>query len=113
MRIGGRRAAVLIAVLLAVPVLVGVAWADPIGPDCGSCFGNIFTLTFDNLVNTPGPNTTLDLTLTIDTTNTTLSDTDVIRAVGVKVTSSTSDIVGTPTLTDAPGSTGSWTTLVG
>jgi hypothetical protein len=104
-----------ILVLLVLAGLGGVAWADPIGPDnCvnDSCFGNIFTLTFGNLTNISGPNSTLDVTLTIDTTNHTLPVTDVIRDVAIKITSSTSDVVDA-NLTIAPGGILEWDTLVG
>lgn len=39
------RGMVLAIALLAVSAFAGIAWADPIGPDCGSCFGGIYTLT--------------------------------------------------------------------
>jgi hypothetical protein len=37
---------VLALALLTAPILAGLAWAESIGPDCGSCFGGTYTLEF-------------------------------------------------------------------
>ena len=111
-----KRGVLTVAVLLLAWGALTVAEADPIGPtDCtnDSCFGNVFTLEFANLIVNNGTSE-VDVTLTIDTTDTTLSSTDVIRDVGFKITSSTTDIVGTPTLTSTTaGTTSDWTVVVG
>lgn len=75
------------------------ALADPIGPDCESCFGNIYTLSA--VAVTP---TDFTITYVIDTTNTTLSATDFIGQIAFKVTAQSSDITSaTLTTDDTPG----------
>ena len=96
-----KKYAISILAGLALGVLSFGATADPIGPDCagGSCFGNIFTLTYAAISPTEY---TIDLR--IDTSNTTLDATDFIAQVAFKVVSSSSDITNTPSLfTTAPG----------
>ncbi len=85
-------------VAAALFVLGGVAKADPIGPDCATCFGNIFTLSFTEV--TP---TEFKIDLKIDTSQTTLSLTDFIAQVAIKVTSNSSDIVSAALTSSPPG----------
>ena len=82
------------AAALAFSVAVGeAASADPIGPDCGSCFGVVYTL--ENFGNQDGGSTTNDIwriKLTADTTSYTGLDTDWISGVAMKIVSDGSDI---------------------
>lgn len=78
------------------------ARADTIGPNnCGSCFGNAFTLTYI----TTGTNT-YDITLTINGNGFNGSTPGYLQAVSPKV----GGVPSTLSLISAPGGTGEWTT---
>jgi len=92
----------LIGIAVAAALVAGGAAADPIGPDCGSCFGNVYTLSYDEV--TPEE---FAITLTIDTADTTLDATDYVAQVAFKATSSSDDVVSaTLVSTTAPGAWG-------
>lgn len=89
-------------VACAVAVACGAANSDPIGPNCGSCFGNIFTLSY--IAITP---TLYQIDLRINTTSNTLAAGSWISSVAFKPVSSTSDILGATLIgVTAPGA---WT----
>jgi len=88
------------ALCLFVLATAGVAKADTIGPSCGpsdseNCLGSTYTLTYSN------PSTNVyDIFLTVDTTGSTLSTSDTLNAVSLKLVSKlTGDTV---TLLSAP-----------
>src|SRR5690348_14019381 len=58
-----KRIIVLTGVLLALSA--GVTYADSIGPDCGTCQGSIYTLTWNGT--NDGTLNNYDITLTINT----------------------------------------------
>jgi hypothetical protein len=99
--------------LLFVLALVGIASicnASVIGPNCGTCQGNTYDLSY-SIVSSIGGTTTLDVFLTMDTTGYTGTGL-YVNAVAPKV----STTVNSATLLSAPtsypsGST--WTTIVG
>ena len=84
------------SLLLAVGLLSAVTTvlADPIGPDCGSCFGTIITLEYDSTpVVTSATTDTWEITLTIDTSGySNLPDPDTLKTVGFKVANSVVDV---------------------
>lgn len=68
---------------------VASAKADTIGPGgCGSCLGSSYTLSYST---TGNPNV-FDIFLTVDTTGFTNSNTDLLNAVALKLTSKDSNI---------------------
>jgi hypothetical protein len=76
------------------------AFADPIGPDCGSCFGSIYTLQYDPVPDSTTATTqTYDVFLTVDTSGTTGAGPN-LAAVALKV-SSASNLVSA-SLASAP-----------
>src|SRR5438093_4486691 len=85
--------------LLLVLVLAPTLKADPIGPDCGTCQGSIYTL---ELLGNPSTNV-YDVRLEIDTTGYSGGG-DFIHSVAVKI----GDAIDV-SLLDAPGGTGAWT----
>ena len=97
-----------LALILAAP-----ASATPIGPSCGSCFGNIYNLTYNTVpVSSTATTTTWQVTLTVNSTgytSPTSTTGDWIDAVAVKVSS----MLTSATLVSAPGGTGLWTTTLG
>lgn len=104
-----------VAALAIMSVDLPAAFADPIGPDCGSCLGNTYLLQYSNLV-VGATTSTLDLFLTIDTSGFDgfgAGNTGDLHDVAIKVVPNSSDIVGSPTLLSAPGGTGKWNTSVG
>jgi hypothetical protein len=101
----------LILGALALGALSFGARADPIGPSCGpndseSCFGNIYTLTYDGLVSDSGVTSIFDISLTIDTSGyNNPAGPGFLDAVGFKVTANGSDFIFA-SLLSAP--TGTW-----
>ncbi len=97
-------------------LLAAPSFADPIGgptdPTCGSgsCFGSLYTLTYSELNNNP---LTYAITLAIDASTYTQSNTDVLYAVAPKVVSNSSEFTGTPTLVVAPVALSDWSTVTG
>jgi hypothetical protein len=87
----------------------GAAWADPIGPDCGTCQGSIYTLEYDPVpVATTLDTETFRITFTIDT-----SGYDggglYIDTVAIKVSAQ----IVSASLFDAPTGAGNWITWLG
>ncbi len=78
------------AYALLAAITAAIALAGTIGPNCNSCNGGIYTLSYSNL-QTSGGTTTLDVLLSIDAANvsSTLGATAYVRDVAVKVSSST------------------------
>ncbi len=94
-------------------VLSQFAAADPIGPDCPTCNGGIYTLTYDGtaLPDSDAAHETFRITLTIDTSGVTsvVPTAAAIDAVAIKVASS----VTGATLVSAPDGTASWALVPG
>jgi hypothetical protein len=104
-----RNLAFLSLTLVASAFAAVSASADPIGPDCDTCQGGIYTLEYDGApISTTATTETFRITLTIDT-----SGYDgggiLLNAVAVKVSA---QLVGM-SLFDAPGGAGAWTTWMG
>ncbi len=91
-------------------ILLPSASADPIGPNCGTCQGSIYTLTYGGaaLPDADPLHETFQVTLTIDTTGYNGGGTD-IDDVAVKVASS----VFAATLVAAPSGTPNWVLQAG
>ncbi len=88
----------------------GPAYADPIGPDCDTCQGSIYTLTYSGspLLDADSSHETFRITLTIDTSG--YSGGGVaIDAAAIKVSPS----VFNSSLFDAPGGVSNWTLVPG
>jgi hypothetical protein len=64
------------------------AKADTIGPNCASCFGSTYTLTYTSTAN---PNV-FDVNLAVDATGYTGGNTNLLNAVSLKIVSQDSDI---------------------
>jgi len=95
----------VVPVLAAAMAIAAVpASADSIGPDCGTCQGSIYTLTYSGSpISTSGSSSTYRITLTIDTSG--YSGPGVrLDTVAIKATSSLSS----ETLFDAPGGAAAW-----
>jgi len=74
---------------LAMVLSAGQAVADPIGPDCGSCYGNIYTLTYD-----PIGTDIYRITLEIDTSGfVAIGSPEWLQAVSIKVAANDADYV--------------------
>jgi len=72
----------------AAAVFASAAFADPIGPTCGSCFGTIYTLTYDPVPDSTTATTqTFDIFLSLNTAGTTGVGPN-LAAVALKVSSS-------------------------
>jgi len=72
----------------AAAVFASAAFADPIGPTCGSCFGTIYTLTYDQVPDSTTATTqTFDIFLSLNTAGTTGVGPN-LAAVALKVSSS-------------------------
>lgn len=82
--------------------------ADPIGPNCGTCQGSIYTLQYA-LESTSGGNSTYDITYTIDTTGYNGGGTNLDSA-AVKVVSQFPSALE---LDSAPGGTSNWSVMDG
>ncbi len=106
---------VLAAAGLALLAAASPANATPIGPNCLTCQGSIYELTYSGSPISSTPTTqTFEVTLTINPTNFTPSGTNpappyFIEAVAPKVTSMENSV----TLVNAPGVLGNWTTVNG
>lgn len=92
----------------------GQANATPIGPDCPTCQGSIYSLTFDGsaLADSDPDHETYRITYTIDTTGYSSSGPTpgaAIDAAAIKVSSSLVDA----SLFSAPGGTGNWDLILG
>jgi hypothetical protein len=90
-------------------LLAPAASADPIGPDCGTCQGSIYTLEYDPVpIATTATTETFRITFTIDT-----SGYDggglYIDTVAIKVSSQ----LVSESLFDAPTGAGNWNTWLG
>jgi hypothetical protein len=84
------------------------AFADPIGPDCATCFGTIYTLQYDPVPDSTTATTqTYDVFLTLDTSGTTGAGPN-LAAVALKV-SSASNFVGASLASGPAG----WTVMNG
>lgn len=101
--------------VLAAPAL---AMADPIGPNCGSCDGGIYTLSWSGTPESTTATTETDrITLTIDTSGVPASLTSQgggagpfsLNAVAIKIASS----VISSSLFSAPGGTANWNLVTG
>ena len=97
-------------------VLSQFAAADPIGPDCPTCNGGIYTLSYDGtaLADTDAAHETFRITLNIDTSGVggvggVVPTATAIDAVAIKVASSIFDA----TLFSAPDGTASWALVPG
>lgn len=105
------RRGALLALLVAASA--GPSFAGSIGPDCGSCFGSIYSLVYlNNPISSTSTTQTFQVTLTIDTTHsnaTVGSAGDFIDAVGIKVSSKG---LG-QSLVSAPGGVSKWTLTPG
>ncbi len=102
------KAVVAWAVFLGLALGASPAFADSIGPDCGSCFGSIYTLQFNVVPDSSGGGfQTFDVTLTIDTSSTSGVG-PLLPAVAVKVASSATGV-----LESAPAIVGGWTEMDG
>jgi len=95
--------------LAALGLAAGSASADPIGPDCGTCQGSIYTLEYGGSpISSTSTTETFRITFTIDTSGYNGAAT-VLNAVAVKVSSA---LVGM-SLFSAPFVAGGWTTWMG
>jgi hypothetical protein len=100
MKLGLVKAAVALVGLGGLLGNVNVALADPIGPDCGTCFGTIYTLTSDFVdVGSSSLTDTFDIVLKVDATGTTKTGLD---AVAIKVAAQ-ADWVSGALLLEPPG----------
>jgi hypothetical protein len=100
-RVLSGRAAV---VALALTLLASGASADPIGPDCDTCQGSIYTLKYDPTpLATLAHTTTYRITLTIDSSGYTGGGVG-IDTVSVKV----ADSLFAGSLADGPGGAANW-----
>jgi hypothetical protein len=92
-------------------LLCGVAgspsYADTIGPNCGSCGGVVYTLTYaaDNALNAPVGKQWFDFTLNVDTSGINVSSAQFLTAVALK------DPVASQAQLLSPGS--DWTNVAG
>lgn len=87
----------------------GIAHADPIGPDCDTCQGSIYTLSYSGSPISSSPTEEIfRITLEIDTSTYTGGGTH-IDAVAIKVSPS----VISSSLFDAPGGVGDWDIVLG
>lgn len=99
-----------VVVLMAlVLIMAAPANADSIGPNCGSCQGSTYTLTYNPTpISTTATTQTYEVTLTINTSGYS-GEGKFIDSVAVKV----SPHLESSTLTIAPGGVGAWTLLPG
>jgi hypothetical protein len=86
--------------------VASAAFADPIGPNCGTCFGTIYTLTYDPVPDsTTATTATYDIFLSLDTSATAGAGPN-LAAVALKVSSK-----ATGMLVSAPAA--GWTEMDG
>ena len=104
---------VVLSTLFVLGLSVGTARANPIGPNCGTCQGSIYTLTNLGLVTDlftgDGLADTYRIMLTIDTTGYSVPTGVRIDEVAVKVSSG----LNGATLVSAPGGTSNWNLVTG
>ena len=88
-----KRALGTLACVVGISAFASIANADPIGPDCGSCHGGVYTLEFTEI-----DETHIVLTLTADMTG---EDVDVtgIGAVAFKIVANDSEITAVSLVT--------------
>ncbi len=99
----------LLAALAGPVLLAGIASADPIGPDCGTCQGSLYTLTYSGSpISTTSTTETFRITLTIDTSGYSGGG-SFLDTVAIKVSS----MLVSASLFDAPGGVGAWTEVMG
>ena len=104
-----RNCAVFLVTLGAIALVGSNASADPIGPNCGTCQGSIYTLEYSGSpISTTGTTQTFRITLTIDTSGYN-GGASVLNAVAVKVSS----MLVSMSLFSAPVVAGGWTTWMG
>jgi hypothetical protein len=101
---------VAVAAFLALYGMAGHASADPIGPDCDTCQGAIYTLTYSGvaLPDADPATETFRATLTIDTSGYNGGG-GFIDAAAIKISASSVSA----TLFAAPGGVGNWTLVPG
>ncbi len=80
------------------------AWADSIGPSCGSCYGGTYTLTNLGLLGSTATTETYRIQYDINTSGYTGAATDYIQSVAIKVSSGPV----WASLFSAPGGVGIW-----
>lgn len=98
-------AAILFLSVLSVPN----AAADSIGPNCGSCMGVVYTLTYGGSpISSTATTQTFQITFTLDTSGFS-GGSGFLMAVAPKVSSS----IDSFSLVSAPGGTSDWTTKSG
>ncbi len=97
----------LLVVFALACLLAGGAYAVPLGPDCGTCQGGIYNLTYAPIA-IGAVSDVFNLTLTVDTTFYTGSGL-FINAVAPKI----SNVVTVFGLLSAPGGVAGWTSLDG
>lgn len=103
-------------VVTTVLALLGAAstFGGSIGPNCGTCQGGVYGLTYSMVSTNIGGNDTYDVFLTINDTGLSISGYTLSQiytgAVAPKITSATPT---SETLLAAPGGTASWTTVPG
>jgi len=106
-----------IAALLVLPAL---AFADPIGPNCGTCDGGIYTLSWSGSpLSTTATTETDEITLTIDTSGVTASLIGqggtapfFLNSVAPKIVGNKADLISA-TLVSAPSPLSMWTHVPG
>jgi hypothetical protein len=100
----------LVGLVVALGSLWGsIARATAIGPNCGTCQGSTYELTYSGTpIASTADTDTWRITYTIDATNYWGGGT-ILNAVGLKVSSS----LVSATLVDAPGGVGSWFQIPG
>lgn len=101
-----RTALLLSAIAVLFAISTGVSYADPIGPNCGTCQGSIYTLTWTGA--NDGTSNNYDITLTIDTSGYTGGGV-AIDSVAIKVNNSESG----GSLDAAPATSANWVVLDG
>jgi hypothetical protein len=92
------------AAVAAALLIAGQSSADPIGPDCDTCQGSIYTLLYNPVpISSDGDSDIFGIVLRIDTTGYTGDGTS-IGNVAVKVAPNVDDV----SVFDAPGGAGDW-----
>lgn len=107
----GRLVVAVVGLLLGSALAALPGAADPIGPDCGTCQGSIYTLTYDGTpvaTDVINGTETWRITLTIDTSGYDGGGT-LLNAVSIKVSS----MLESETLVSAPFVVGGWTEWMG
>jgi hypothetical protein len=102
-----------LAISVVVLTMAPAAKADSIGPNCGSCNGGIYTLTYSGApISFTGTTETFRITLTIDTSGVTgvVPTAFAIDAAAIKVSSSVSSA---SLFSVVPGSLSDWTVVPG